>query len=232
MNTLGSGNGFTTNGPHGDVEKLLREAVPIGGHKLPPLPYPYDALEPCISQETLKLHHDKHHLAYVNNLNRAERELAAAREAGDFSLIRFWETEIAFNGSGHILHSIYWTNMAPGGETPGPFISRQIDLAFGSFDAFKDQFLAASNAVQGSGWRILGWNPAWGRLDILQAEKHENLTQWGIIPVLVADVWEHAYYVDYRNERRRYLEAWWNLINWEDVERRLLLALGAQVPLT
>ncbi len=185
-----------------------------------------------LSQETLRLHHDKHHLAYVNNLNRAERELAAAREAGDFSLIRFWETELAFNGSGHILHSIYWTNMAPGGDKPGPFISRQINMAFGDFDAFKKQFLAASNAVQGSGWGILAWNPAWGRLEILQAEKHENLTQWGSIPVLVADVWEHAYYVDYRNERRRYLDAWWNLINWEDVETRLLLALGAQVPLT
>lgn len=169
-------NRFTINGSHGDVERLLREPVPIGGHVLPPLPYPYDALEPYISQETLRLHHDKHHLAYVNNLNRAERELAAAREAGDFSLIRFWETELAFNGSGHILHSIYWTNMAPGGDKPGPFISRQINMAFGDFDAFKKQFLAASNAVQGSGWGILAWNPAWGRLEILQAEKHENLT--------------------------------------------------------
>ena len=225
--------GFSTGGLHGDVERLLRDAVPIGGHVLPPLPYPYDALEPYISRETLKLHHDKHHLAYVNNLNRAERKLAAARQARDFSLIRFWETEIAFNGSGHILHSIYWTNMRPGGPAqPGPFLSRQIDIAFGSLDAFKDQFLAAANAVQGSGWGILVWNPAWGRLEILQAEKHENLTQWGAIPVLVADVWEHAYYVDYRTERRRYLDAWWNLVNWEDVERRLLLVMGAQVPLT
>ncbi len=98
--------------------------VPIGGHVLPPLPYPYDALEPQISRETLRLHHDRHHLAYVNGLNRAEMEVAAARQARDFSLIRFWETELAFNGSGHILHSIYWTNMTPrGGEAPGPFVS-------------------------------------------------------------------------------------------------------------
>lgn len=207
--------------------------VPIGGHVLPPLPYPYDALEPQISRETLRLHHDRHHLAYVNGLNRAEMEMAAARQARDFSLIRFWETELAFNGSGHILHSIYWTNMTPrGGEAPGPFVSAQLELAFGSFDAFRDQFTAAANAVQGSGWGILVWNPAWGRLEILQAEKHENLTQWGSIPVLVVDVWEHAYYVDYRNERSRYLRAWWNLVNWRDVERRLLLSLSAHIPLT
>ncbi|NLC16140.1 MAG: superoxide dismutase [Firmicutes bacterium] len=226
-------NGFTTRGLPEDVETLLRDAVPIGGHVLPPLPYPYDALEPVISKETLTLHHDKHHLGYVNNLNKAEKALAAARQAGDMALIRFWETELAFHGSGHILHCIYWTNMKPGGpEQPGPFLSRQIELAFGDFDAFRNQFLAASNAVQGSGWGILAWNPAWGRLEILQAEKHENLTQWGAIPILVADVWEHAYYVDYRNERRRYLDAWWTLVNWDDVERRLLLALHAQLPLT
>lgn len=208
--------------------------VPVGGHVLPPLPYPYDALEPYLSRETVQLHHDKHHLTYVSGLNRAEIELARARQSGDFSLIRHWETELAFHGSGHILHSVYWTNMTPqGGGLPGPFVTMQVETAFGSLNAFREQLIAAANAVQGSGWGILVFNPAWGRLEILQAEKHENLTQWGSIPVLVVDVWEHAYYVDYRNERKRYLEAWWNhLVNWRDVERRLLLAMPAQVPLT
>ncbi|QUL98311.1 MAG: superoxide dismutase [Candidatus Fermentithermobacillus carboniphilus] len=207
--------------------------VPIGGHVLPPLPYPYDALEPYISRETLRLHHDLHHQGYVNGLNRAERELLNKRQTGDFQMVRFWERELAFNGSGHILHSIYWTNMTPlGGGTPGPSVSTQLEIAFGSFAAFKGQFTAAANEVQGSGWAALVWNPAWRRLEILQAEKHEDLTQWGSIPILVVDVWEHAYYVDYRNQRARYLEAWWNVVNWVDVERRLLLAVSTGLPIT
>ncbi|HHV78844.1 MAG TPA: superoxide dismutase [Firmicutes bacterium] len=199
--------------------------VPIGEHKLPPLPYPYNALEPYISAETLHLHHDKHHLSYVNGLNRAEKMLEQARAVGDFSNVRFWERELAFNGSGHILHTVYWYNMTPsGGGRPGPVTTSCLQSTFGSLDAFQRQFSAAADQVQGSGWTILVWNPFWQRVEILQAEKHENLTQWGAIPLLVLDVWEHAYYVDYRNRRPDYIKAWWNLVNWPDVERRLVLA--------
>lgn len=202
-------------------------------HELPPLPYPYDALEPYISAETLHLHHDKHHLAYVNGLNQAERMLAEARARKDFSLIRYLERELAFNGSGHILHSIYWTNMAPGSTPmPGPVTQGCILEAFGSHETFRQQFSAAANAVAGSGWAILVWNPSWYRLEVLAAEKHEDCTQWGVIPVLVLDVWEHAYYVDYRNRRSDYVNAWWKLVNWPDVERRLVLAQATSVPLT
>lgn len=212
---------------------FLGSPVPIGGHVLPPLPYPYDALEPYISRETLRFHHDKHHQAYVNGLNEAEEALARARAQGDFALTRYWERELAFNGSGHILHSIYWTNMTPRGTPgPGPMLSAQINAVFGNFDAFRRQFLTAAEQVEGSGWSILIWNPSWRRVEVLQAEKHEDLTQWGGIPILVVDVWEHAYYVDYRNDRRRYLEAWWNLVNWPDVERRLVTGMMTQVPLT
>lgn len=208
--------------------------VPIGQHKLPPLPYPYNALEPIISSDTLKLHHDKHHKAYVEGLNKAELELQRARQEGDYGLVKHWERELAFNGSGHILHSIYWTIMAPvncGGQ-PGPYTTDQIIKSFGSFQSFKEQFINASAQVEASGWGILAWNPAWRRLEILTAEKHQNLTAWGVIPILVADVWEHAYYLDYQNRRKEYLENWWKLINWYEVERRLLLAMQGLLSLT
>jgi len=207
--------------------------VPIGKHVLPPLPYPYDALEPFISRRTVEIHHDRHHLAYVNGLNRAEDAMRQARIAGDYSLVRYWERELAFNGSGHILHSIYWTNMAPPGTGGSPDLAliANLEYSFGSVESFKKQFTAAADQAQGSGWGALVWNPAWRRLEVLQVLRHEDLTQWGVIPLLVVDVWEHAYYLDYQNRRSDYLAAWWNLVNWRDVCRRFSLA-GASVPLT
>lgn len=207
--------------------------VQPGQHQLPPLPYAYNALEPIISEQTLRLHHDKHHKAYVDGLNKAEISLVEARMRGNYEYIKYWENELAFNGSGHILHSIFWTNMAPpgAGGQPGPLALNHIKNYFGNFDVFKDQFMKATEKVEGSGWGILTWQPAWTRLEILQAEKHQNLTQWSGIPILVCDVWEHAYYLDYQNERKRFIESWWNLINWYEVERRLLLAMKSQVPL-
>lgn len=207
--------------------------IPIGQHRLPPLPYSYNSLEPAISQTTLRFHHDKHHKSYVDGLNKAEIQLEDARKKNDYEYIKYWEKELAFNGSGHILHSIFWTIMAPlgiGGQ-PGPQTLNQINNYFGNFNAFKDQFKNATEKVEASGWGILTWQPSWMRLEILQAEKHQNLTQWSGIPILVCDVWEHAYYLDYQNERKRYIEAWWNLINWYEVERRLLIAINGQVPL-
>ncbi len=211
----------------------LRPFTPAGKHRLPPLPYPYDALEPVIGAATLRFHHDHHHKAYVDGLNKAELALAAARDNQDFNYIKYWENELAFNGSGHILHSIYWTVMAPpdsGGE-PGPCVTREIEKYFGSLGSFCQQFVAATVKVEGSGWGILAWNPAWRRLEILTAEKHQNLTQWGAIPILVADVWEHAYYLDYQYKREEYVRQWLKLINWYEVENRLLLATEGQLPL-
>ncbi|MEW6183367.1 MAG: superoxide dismutase [Bacillota bacterium] len=206
--------------------------VPPGGHKLPPLPYPYDALEPVISATTLRVHHDKHHSSYVDGLNKAELKLVEARRTGDFSLVKHWERELAFHGSGHILHSIYWTVMTPwGGGEPGPVTREKIGSYFGGVPAFKEQFTMAATDVEGSGWALLVWQPAWRRLEVLTAEKHQDLTQWGCIPVLVVDVWEHAYYLDYQNKRRDYVDAWWGLVNWDEVERRLCLAVKAAVPL-
>ncbi len=200
-------------------------SVPIGGHKLPPLPYAYDALEPYIDRETMRLHHDKHHQSYVDGLNRAERELENARRTNDFSLIKHWERELAFHGAGHYLHTIFWSVMSPdGGGTPTGEIRNEINRSFGSFAAFKSQFSEAANNVEGGGWAILVWSPRARRLEILTAEKHQNLSQWDIVPLLVLDVWEHAYYLKYKNERKKYVENWWNIVNWREVENRYVKA--------
>ncbi len=208
------------------------QTVAIGKHELPPLPYAYDALEPVIGRDTLHFFHDRHHLAYVEGLNKAELALEEARKSGDYSVLKHWEREIAFNGSGHILHSIYWATMTPEGpQEPGPQTESLLKAAFGDLAKFKDQFIKAAVGVEASGWGILAWNPAWGRLSVLNAEKHQNLTEWGAIPLLVVDLWEHAYYLDYQNRRAEYVNNWWPLINWQEVERRLKLALSARMPL-
>ena len=198
-------------------------------YELPPLPYAYDALEPHIDKQTMRLHHDKHHLSYVNGLNSALEKLAAARQAGDFALVKHWSREAAFHGSGHLLHSIFWPNMAPAGSGPSApqgDLGAQITKDFGSFDAFKAHFTAAAGAVEGSGWALLAWEPNAGQLVVLTAEKHQNLTQWGVVPLLVLDVWEHAYYLKYQNNRGAYVNAWWNVVNWADVAERFAAARG------
>jgi superoxide dismutase, Fe-Mn family len=198
-----------------------RQSVPIGGHVLPPLPYNYDALEPYIDAETMRLHHDKHHKSYVDGLNHAEKKMAEARETGDFELIKHWEREAAFHGAGHYLHTIFWNVMSPkGGGKPTGELAEQITRDFGSFDAFKQHFSQAAEKVEGGGWALLVWSPRSQRLEILTAEKHQNLSQWDVIPLLVLDVWEHAYYLKYKNERSAYIEAWWNVVNWPHVQDR------------
>ena len=195
--------------------------VPIGGHTLPPLPYAYNALEPYIDEKTMHLHHDKHHKSYVEGLNKAEKEMAKARRNGDFSLIKHWEREAAFNGAGHYLHTIFWNNMKPnGGGQPSGAIAREINRTFGSFQKFKLHFSHAADKVEGGGWAMLVWAPRSHRVEILQVEKHQNLSQQDIIPLLVLDVWEHAYYLKYNHNRKDYIKAWWNVVNWDDVNQR------------
>ena len=193
--------------------------------ELPDLPYAYDALEPFLGAQTLTLHHDKHHAGYVNGLNEAEAKLTAAREAGDFSTMRALCDALAFNYSGHLLHSIFWTNMAPdGGGEPSGDLANAIADAFGDYATFKAEFLAATNSVQGSGWGVLGWQPLGEKLVVLQAEKHQNFAQWGVTPILVLDVWEHAYYLDYQNRRADFTAAFFDVVNWSDVAQRLAAA--------
>lgn len=199
--------------------------VEAGEHSLPPLPYPYHALEPVISEEIMRLHHTKHHQSYVDGLNKAEMKLKEARATGDFSLIKHWSRELAFHGSGHYLHTIFWNNMSPnGGGAPSGKLLQDIEQYFGSFEAFKQQFSEAAKAVEGVGWAILVWSPRARHLEILQSERHMLLTQWDTIPLLVLDVWEHAYYLQYKNNRSEYVKKWWEIVNWKDVEQRFLKA--------
>ncbi|MCM3341493.1 DUF2935 domain-containing protein [Paenibacillus sp. MER TA 81-3] len=202
-------------------ERADEAFVPIGGHRLPPLPYAYNALEPYIDETTMRIHHDKHHQSYVDGLNKAELALAESRRTGNFDLIKYWENELAFNGAGHYLHTIFWDIMNPrGGGQPTGALRKQIEHDFGSVDAFKQQFSKAAEKVEGSGWTILVWSPRSRRLEILQAEKHQNLSQWDVIPLLPLDVWEHAYYLKHQNERAKYIDDWWHIVYWPAVAER------------
>ncbi|WP_017728127.1 superoxide dismutase [Halalkalibacterium ligniniphilum] len=199
--------------------------VPIGKHSLPPLPYPYNALEPYISEEIMRLHHNKHHQSYVDGLNKAEEMMEQARKTGEYELIKHWEREAAFHGAGHYLHTLFWTIMSPrGGGKPQGMLGKQLTNDFGSFQRFKDHFSAAAEKVEGVGWAMLVWAPRAHRLEILQSEFHQHLSQQDTIPLLVLDVWEHAYYLKYKNERKPYIQNWWNVVNWHEVEKRFLQA--------
>ena len=193
----------------------------VGGHTLPALPYAYDALAPHIDEETMRLHHSRHHQTYVDGLNAAEKALAKAREEGDFAYVQHWQKQQAFHGAGHALHVLFWKVMAPAGEggAPSGALGRRIAASFGSIDAFKAAFSAASRTVEGNGWGILAYRWSDGALVVLQAENHQKLTTWDAAPILCLDVWEHAYYISYRNRRADYVDAWWNVVNWEQVSQ-------------
>lgn len=190
-------------------------------HTLPPLPYPEDALEPVIDKETVKIHHGKHFDSYVKGLNTALEKLDKARSAGSFDDIKCLSRDLAFNGSGVVLHWIYFATLGPNaGGQPSGALADAIQRDFGSYDSFWKQFAAASKAVEASGWGILGWEPFSKRLIVMQAEKHQNLTSWGVVPLMVCDVWEHAYYLKYQNRRAEYVDNFAKIINWKKVEEQ------------
>ncbi len=192
-----------------------------GKYALPALPYPYDALEPVIDKQTVTIHHDKHHAGYVTKLNDTLEKLAAARGAGDFAAIKALCGDLAFNGSGHVLHTIYWENMNPADRGwPEGELRKAIEKDFGNLQSFQAQFAAATKTVAGSGWGVLAYEPLGKSLVILQAEKHENLAIWGAYPLLVCDVWEHAYYLKYQNKRADYVDKFMSLISWKNVGSR------------
>jgi Fe-Mn family superoxide dismutase len=199
-------------------------------HELPPLPYDYNALEPHIDEQTMRLHHDKHHAAYVAGLNTAEEKLAAARQSGDFGAIAALERAVAFHGCGHINHCIFWQNMGPkGGGEPGGALSDQIAKDFGDFAKFKQQFTSAATTVEGNGWGALAWNPFLGKLYTLGMLNHQNLSLTGSIPLLMLDIWEHAFYLKYQNKKADYVTAWWNVVNWDDVSGRFEKAMAVKL---
>ena len=190
-------------------------------YELPELPYDYSALEPHYSAEVLELHHDKHHKAYVDGANATFDKLGEARDSGDFDTINQLEKNMAFHLSGHVLHSLLWMNMSPdGGGEPEGELAAAVKESFGSFDALRSQMSAAANNVQGSGWAALSWEPLGRRLIVEQVYDHQGNVGQGGPPLLALDMWEHAYYLQYKNVKKDWVEAYWNVVNWADVASR------------
>jgi Fe-Mn family superoxide dismutase len=190
-------------------------------YTLPDLPYDVAALEPHYSAEVLELHHDKHHKAYVDGANTTFEKLGEARESGDFGTINQLEKNMAFHLSGHVLHSLFWTNMSPdGGGEPDGDLAAAVKEWFGSYDGFRAQLTEAAMNVQGSGWGALSWEPLAGRLIVEQVYDHQGNVGQGGPPLLVLDMWEHAYYLQYKNVKQDWVDAYWHLVNWPDVAAR------------
>lgn len=191
-------------------------------YTLPVLGYQFDALEPSYSADLLELHYSKHHKAYVDGANSTRKKLAKARRDREFEQINQLQKNLAFNVSGHILHSIFWRNMSPQeGDSIPSRLEKEITRSFTSLEALREQFLSAGTSIQGSGWAALSWEPVSGSLMVEQVHDHQGNIGNGTLPLLVMDMWEHAYYLQYRNEKKRWAEAFWDLINWSDVEQRL-----------
>lgn len=197
-------------------------------YTLPALPYDYSALSPFLSVEQLRVHHAKHHQGYVNGANALFQKMDKARSEGSDLDLKAVLKELSFHTGGFLLHSLYWENMAPngkGGGAPRGTLATEVEKEFGSFERLKKEFSAAANSVEGSGWAALTRCQQTGRLLVMQIEKH-NVNVFPSFPVLmVLDVWEHAYYIDYKNDRAKYIENFWNIVNWDVVNQRLEKAL-------
>jgi superoxide dismutase, Fe-Mn family len=196
-------------------------------YTLPDLPYDYGALAPHIAGEIMELHHSKHHQTYVGALNQTLDKLAEARDTGDFAAIVGLEKTLAFNLGGHVNHSTFWQNLSPdGGDKPTGELAAALDEHFGSFDAFRAHFTAAATTIQGSGWAVLGWDTLGRRLLIHQLYDQQANLPAGQIPLVLLDMWEHAFYLQYRNVKPDYVKAWWNVVNWADAAERFDRARG------
>lgn len=200
----------------------------VAAYTLPDLPYEYDALEPFISSEIMRLHHSKHHQAYVNNLNVALEKFETASAKRDVAAMIALQGAIKFNGGGHVNHSIFWTNLAPkgkgGGQAPTGDLANAINEQWGSLENFIEKFNATAGPVQGSGWGWLGFNPTSNRLEIVACPNQDPLSVLGLVPLLGIDVWEHAYYLQYKNARPEYLKQIWEVVNWANVAERYAAA--------
>lgn len=193
-------------------------------YSLPKLPYEYKDLEPYISEEQLKIHHSKHHQAYVNGANAILEKLDKARKEDTALDIRATLKELSFNIGGHLLHSLFWGNLAPtgkGGGKPGGVFGEIVEKEFGSFERFKKEFTQAAIGVEGSGWAALTFCKQTNRPIIMQIEKHNTNIYPMFRILMVLDVFEHAYYLDYKNERAKFIDAFWNIVNWGEVNKRL-----------
>ncbi len=189
-------------------------------YTLPELTYDYSALEPHISARIMELHHSKHHQAYVTGANGALAAMAEARESNNFANLPKLQKDLAFNLGGHINHSIFWQNLSADSSAPEGELANAIDEYFGSFEAFQNHFSAAALGIQGSGWAYLAWDVVGNQMIIGQLYDQQGNLSVATIPLLMLDMWEHAFYLDYQNVKADYVKAFWNIINWQDVARR------------
>lgn len=200
-------------------------------YQLPELPYDFNALEPVISAEIMELHYSKHHKGYVTNLNSALEKYHEAESRNDVAQMIALQSAIKFNGGGHINHSIFWTLLAPvskgGGGEPRGDLAKMITRDFGSLDLFKEKFNATVTGIQGSGWGWLGYNKGQKRLELAVCANQDPLSTQGLVPIFGVDVWEHAYYLQYKNVRADYVKAIWKIFNWKSIEERFAKAIGA-----
>lgn len=194
-------------------------------YTLPDLAYDFGALEPHVSGHIMELHHDKHHAAYVKGANTTVEKLDEARSKSDFATLPMLEKNLAFHLSGHVLHSIFWTNLSPeGGGEPEGDLAEALGESFGGFASFRQQMTEAAMTIQGSGWAIASWEPLAGRVVIQQVQDHQGNHGQGTVPLLAIDAWEHAFYLQYENRKAEFFEAIWNIVNWNDVATRLAAA--------
>lgn len=197
-------------------------------YELPQLPYDFSALEPVIAGQIMELHYTKHHQAYVNNLNAALEKYAEAEKKNDIAQMIALQQAIKFNGGGHVNHSIFWTNLAPAGKGGAPKgdLAKAIEARFGSVDGLIEKLSTMSVGIQGSGWGWLGYDKSKNELVIAACANQDPLSTQGYVPLLGIDVWEHAYYLQYKNVRADYVKNIWKIVNWHNVEERFVKAKG------
>lgn len=204
------------------MDKLADEK---GNFIQPPLPFAENALEPYMDEETVHLHYTFHHGGAVKGANKDLVMIREAMEKGDLTYADYWAKKSAHHVSSHILHSIFWTNLINKRSEPKGELAKRIDRQFGSFDKLKGLIAYISKSVEGNGWGVMAYQPFNDNLVVLQCENHEKLMQWGAVPLLVIDVWEHAYYLKHKNKRDQFVDTLFNIINWDNVAQRLDIAV-------
>ena len=213
---------FAASLTEGGIDKLTDAN---GNFALLPLPYAENFLEPNMDAETTHLHYTFHHGGAVKAANGDMKKIREAMDANNFETVDYWTKKLSFHFSSHVLHTIFWTNLTNKKTEPKGELLKRIEKSFGSYEKLKGYIAATSKNVDGNGWGILGYQPYSDSLTVLQCENHEKLTQWGVVPLLVIDVWEHAYYLKYKNKRADFVDALFNVINWDNVSQRLDIAL-------
>jgi superoxide dismutase, Fe-Mn family len=196
-----------------------------GKFALAPLPYKFDFLEPYMDAETLNLHYTFHHGGAVKGGNKDQEMIRKALDENNLEVVDFWTKKLSYHFSSHVLHSIFWTNLTNKKTEPKGDLLKSIEKNFGTFDKLKGLIASTSKNVDGNGWGVLAYQPYSDSLTVMQVENHERLVQWGAVPLLIIDVWEHAYYLKYKNKRADFVDALFNIINWDNVSERLFLAI-------